>query len=44
MSEEKPFSIKNCPYGFKRPACEDVCVDYKKCQKEEYRGRYPFSN
>jgi len=37
----KVFSIENCPYGFKRPACEDFCVDYIKCPKEEFRGIYP---
>jgi hypothetical protein len=38
----KVFSIKNCPYGFKRPACEDVCEDFEKCSKEMYKGSYPF--
>lgn len=41
MSEEKVFSIQNCPYGFKRLACKDFCKDYEKCSKEEFRGSYP---
>jgi len=40
--EKKVFDMKNCPYGFKRFACEDLCVDYQKCSKDEYRGPYPF--
>ena len=36
MMEEKIFSKTTCPYGFKRPYCEEVCVDFRNCTKDFY--------
>lgn len=37
---EKIFGKENCPYGFKRPYCEEVCIDYEGCNKGQHHGKH----